>query len=154
MRDKERIQQQELDNYNRAIDIFNSLFKEKPIYKQMPEFSVSDMRMQYHTNKYNIELKSRGTSIYEYNEQPLKVKKYINLMKDTKEDETLLYVAEIEDGYYYIWNLSDIAVCDMRLDNMWSNKQQFNIGGSNKICEPYFFLTLDSACCKGHLPLS
>ena len=154
MKDTKRVEAQENANYNRAIQIFDNIFKQKPIYKQMPMFHCSDMRMTYHTNKYNIELKSRGTSIYEYNEMPIKCKKYINLIKDTKDDETLLYIALVENGDYLIWNLSDIPICEMKLDNLRSKKEQYSIGYSPMVEEPYFFLTLDSACYKGHLDIN
>lgn len=147
MRDSKKVQEQEKKNYDRATEIFNKILPNKhPQFKQMPEFSVSDMRMQVATNQYNIELKGRSTSIYEYNEQPLKVKKYINLVKDTKPNETLLYMAIIDDGNWYIWNLSKLDWRTVKLDNMTAKKQEYNIGGSEYVCEPYFFLPLDTAC--------
>lgn len=147
MRDDERVREQEQQNYERATEIFSEVLKGKnPQYRQMPEFYVSDMRMQVRTHKFNIELKGRSTSIYEYNEQPLKVKKYINLMKDTQPDETLLYMAIVEDGNWYLWNLSDLDWRTVKLDNMTTKKQEYNVGGSEYVSEPYFFLPLDTAC--------
>lgn len=153
MRDTIKIQEQELKNYNRAKEIFNDILKGKtPQYKQMPDLSVSDMRMQVGTNYYNIELKSRSTSIYTYNEMPLKCKKYCNLVKDTDDDETLLYMALVEDGNYYIWNLSELQLCECRMDNMWAKKQEYNIGGTYNVQEPYLFIPLDKAVLRGFDP--
>ena len=146
MRDKERVLLQEKKNYDRAREIFNELLKGKnPQYQQMPDLSVSDMRMQVATNKYNIELKSRSETIYDYNEMLLKVKKYCNLIKDTKEDETLLYLAIVEGGDWYLWNLSTLDWRKVKLDNIRTKKQEYNINGTYYVEEPYFHLPLDTA---------
>lgn len=146
MRDTVKIQEQELKNYNRAKEIFNDILKGKtPQYKQMPDLHCSDMRMYVSGNSYNIELKERSTEIYKYNEQPIKVKKLINLRKDTKENETLLYLAIVTDGNWYLWDLDKVDWCNTKLDNMRSLKQQYSIGKSYYIEEPYYFLPLDTA---------
>ena len=147
MRDSKRVQEQEKKNYDRATEIFNEIFKNNTTsYTQMPEFSVSDMRMQVNTHKFNVELKSRSTSIYQYNEMPIKVKKLINLRKDTDTDERLIYMAIVDDGNWYIWDLDNIDWCSIKLDNMRSKKQEYNIGGTTLVEEPYYFLPLDTAC--------
>ena len=146
MRDAQRIQKQEEENYLRAVEIFNEVLKNRhPQCTPMPEFSVSDMRMQVGSNKYNIELKSRSTEIYLYNEQPIKIKKLINLRKDTKDDESLLYMAIVENGDWYLWNLDIVDWCNTRMDNMRSLKQQYSLGGSYYTEEPCYFLPLDTA---------
>lgn len=151
MRDSNRIKLQELANFKRAKEIFNDIFNDNnTTYTQMPDLSVSDMRMQVSNYKFNVELKSRSTSIYKYNEMPIKVKKLINLRKDTKPDERLLYMALVEDGNYYIWDLQHIDWSECRLDNMKAKKQEYNIGGTYYTEEPYFFIPLSMAVKVGN----
>lgn len=146
MRDKERVLLQEKKNYDRAREIFNELLKGKnPQYQQMPDLHCTDLRMYVGGTSYNIETKERSTSIYTYNECPIKVKKLINMRKDTKDGERLLYMALVTDGNYFIWDLDKIDWCNTRLDNMRAKKQQYNIGGTYFIEEPYYFLPLDTA---------
>ena len=154
-RDNERIRKQEEHDFNTTKMILERIYNNyTPTFTPTPEFSPSDMRYTVegksgNTYFYNVEIKSRNQDMEKWHTLPLKEAKYQRLIQDTKEGEKLLYVALVNDYEYYIFSLSNIDFSKIEKRNWKIKVQEYNVGGSDYIEVPTYFIPTELAVNNG-----
>ena len=147
-RDASRIREQEQKDYDTTKEILIDLFpKWNTTFTQMPEFSTSDMRFKAvkddSENKYNIEIKTNNSDLSIWGTFPLKVKKYIDLLNDTQDDERLLYFVLVNNHKeYYVFDLQHLDLNQCEFKNWRIKKQEYNTNGSEYEEVPVMFIPI------------
>lgn len=151
--DLQRMQEQELKDFNITLGIMTNIFQEYGYKVKMDKteiYSPYDANMIVKKNdkirKYTVEIKERNSNSYDT--MPLKVKKYCNIMESTKKDETPLAIYLVNDHNYYIYNLRTLDLNKVELKNWNIPKIQFT---TNQEYEkvPTFFLPINQSIYHG-----
>ena len=146
---EERISNQEVKDFEIAKEAIERVFKGAKIrVEKEPEYSHTDLRFTATTSNcekyYNVELKERNRGSDEYDEVPLKISKYIDILNSTRDDENA-FIFYIMPNEIWIFNLSKLDLNKVRLVN-WEIKSVQYSENSRIIRTPTMFIPLRMAC--------
>ena len=154
MIDHERMYLQELKDFQTTERIMKNIFNKyglKVELIQNPLFSHIDTKLMVNKkHRYNIEIKERTQDMEKYKTLPLKVKKYINILKCTEKNIKPLVIYLVNNEEYYIFNLREIDLNKCEFDNWFINKVEFD---KNQIKDeiPTLFIPICQAIYKGKI---
>lgn len=154
MIDHERMYLQELKDFQTTEKIMKSIFNKyglKVELRQNPLFSHIDAKLLVNKkHRYNVEIKERTQDMQKYVTLPLKVKKYINILKNTESNIKPLVIYLLNNEEYYIFNLREIDLNKCEWDNWRINKVEFD---ENQVKDeiPTMFIKIDQAIYKGKI---
>ncbi len=154
MIDHERMYLQELKDFQTTERIMKNIFNKyglKVELIQNPLYSHIDTKLMVNEkHRYNVEIKERTQDMEKYKTLPLKVKKYINILKCTDENIKPLVIYLVNNEEYYIFNLREIDLNKCEWGNWFINKVEFD---KNQIKDeiPTLFIPICQAIYKGKI---
>ena len=144
-----RISAQEDKDFKVAKKALERIFgKERLVIKKEPEYSHTDLRFTASTSNniekhYNVELKERNYSSEMFDEVPLKMSKYIDIINNTRIDEEA-FIMYLMPKEIWIFNLTKLDLNKVKYDN-WEIKDVEYSENSRIIRTPTMFIPLKLA---------
>lgn len=157
--DVEKMELQEWKDYKTTERIMHQIFSAYGAEAQLakePTYYPVDASMLVEKgdtikNYYKIEIKERLTSYPYFDELPLTVQKYCNVIDATPQGQTPLAVYLVNDTEYYIFNLNKIDFNKVKIQNWEINKVQYS-NNTYKEKVPTFFIPLSQSIYNGLIP--
>ena len=155
MIDKDKMEEQELKDFQTTEKIMHKIFKtynKVAELKQNPIFSPIDACMIVDQKyKYAVEIKERFQNLEEFATLPLKVSKYCSIKENTPENAKPLIIYLLNDEQYFIFNLDKLDLNKCAIKNWLINKIEF-CDGQQKEKQPTIFIPLEQAIYNGIIP--
>lgn len=154
MIDHERMYLQELKDFQTTEKIMKGIFNKYGFKVELihnPLFSHIDTKLIVNNkHRYNVEIKERTQDMVKYDTLPLKVKKYINILKNTENNIKPLVIYLVNNEEYFIFNLREIDLNKCEFDNWFINKVEYD---KNQIKDeiPTLFIPINQAKYKGKI---
>lgn len=154
MIDKNKMYLQELKDFQTTERIMKNIFKKYGLNVELiqnPLYSHIDTKLLVNKkHRYNVEIKERTQNMEKYDTLPLKVKKYINILKNTEKNIKPLVIYLVNNKEYFIFNLRQIDLNKCEFDNWFINKVEFD---KNQIKDeiPTLFIPICQAIYKGKI---
>ncbi|MBQ2175937.1 MAG: hypothetical protein II453_13025 [Alphaproteobacteria bacterium] len=147
---------QESKDFTKTKKIMTNIFKAYDAeieIKQTDTYCNVDARMtatkKNKKHHYTVEIKERNVPSIEFLQAlPLTVKKYCNIMGETRENETPLVIYLVNDEEYFIFNLNKLDLNNITIKNWNIPKVQFTSKQEYEQ-QPTFFIPLNQSIYNG-----
>lgn len=155
--DYTRRETKEDEDYRIASAIFHALFRKGVRTEKTSGWTIQDMNYSALSDNNEIkqtgkvEIKSRNQDMDRYDDLPIKMKKYSNMIEQCQGDTRCIYMVLLNECEYYIFDLKkiDINACDCRLWTINDTEYMVDSSKGDKKIFPAIFIPVEYAIKHG-----